>query len=40
MPYMSDFWYRTSLLAMVLIIVASVVVDRLYTSFAHCWVGP
>ena len=36
MPYMSDFWYRTSLLAMVLIIGACIVAYWLYALSDQC----
>ena len=36
MSYMSDFWYRTSLLAMVFIIGACIVADWVYSSSDRC----
>ena len=37
MPYMSKFWYKTSIQAMVLVTVASILVVDFLGTYAHCF---
>ena len=37
MPYISDFWWKTSIQAMVLVTVASICVQHFLGTYAHCF---